>query len=131
MATSSTPHVSEHIHDLSLLASSTKDAGGLVAATDVVNSIENLCRNMLDDELAGATSLLFDRSQGLPTIMLSSLENARRNEKSLQSLRMELLRLIDYLIHDHGASQERAGEGHGVRARAGARLKSEALRVRL
>ena len=32
-------------------------------------SIENACKNALDDEIAGAASLLFDRTEGLPTLV--------------------------------------------------------------
>ena len=75
--------------------------GSGVPARDACISIENACRNALDDELVGFASQLFDRSEGLPSLLVRSLEiGARRNDPPIQELRLEVLKLIEHLIID-------------------------------
>lgn len=97
---------SELLRDLGALASSTDNVAALglsgASARDITLSIENSCKNALDDEIAGAVSLLFERKGGLPALLLTSLENSARNEKHLRELRTHVLHLIDWLILDHG-----------------------------
>ena len=97
---------SELLRDLGALAGSTDDVAALglsgASARDITLSIENSCKNALDDEIAGAVSLLFERKGGLPALLLKSLENSARNEKPLRELRTHVLHLIDWLILDHG-----------------------------
>lgn len=96
----------QHLQDLSVLATSSAETSG-ATARDVVVSIENSCKNALDDEVSGAVSLLFERSGGLTSLLMRSLENIRRNDEDMRQLRSEIFKLIDWLILD-----QRAREGH-------------------
>ena len=102
------PDLREHLSDLALLATNGANAPGLmgVSARDIGVSIENVCKNALDDEIAGAASMLFDRESGLPTVLVRSIDSAHRNDKELRELRVELLKLIDWLIVDLGAHRD-------------------------
>ena len=109
------------------LASSSSNAysPGLSGSSsrDITLSIENNCKNALDDEIAGAISLLFERKRGLPALLLTSLDNASRNEKHQQELRSDVLRLIDWLILDHTGRERQAHMAEYVCDIAGACLK--------
>ena len=100
----------EHLKDLEHLASASGTAAGLsgVSAKDIVVSIENACKNALDDEVAGAVSLLFDRATGLPALLRRSLDHSRRDDKPMRELRTELLNLIDWLLLDQTARERQA-----------------------
>ena len=99
------PSLAEHCKDLDLIASGEEIAAvGGFSARDIGVSIENVCKNALDDEIAGAVSALFERNTGLPALLMRSLESSRRNEPPLRELRMEVLKLIEFLILDLGAS---------------------------
>ena len=100
----------EHLKDLDHLASASGTAAGLsgVSAKDIVVSIENACKNALDDEVAGAVSLLFDRATGLPALLRRSLDHSRRDDKPMRELRTELLNLIDWLLLDQTARERQA-----------------------
>ena len=68
-------------------------------------SIENQCKNALDDQAAGLISALFHRSRGLPALLVRSLEGARCGDKPMRELRSEVLKLIDFLILDSRARE--------------------------
>ena len=57
-------------------SSASKESGTMVhvAPRDVVVSMENTCRNALDDEMTGLLSRLFDVSSGLPQILVETIE---------------------------------------------------------
>ena len=105
MATSSSLEIDGLLAALSELAGSSAgdEAHSFSGATarDITLSIENSCKNALDDEIAGAISVLFDRRRGLPALLLKSLSHSSRNEKQTRELRSDVLRLIDWLILDH------------------------------
>ena len=107
---SSAADVDAHLRDLRAIASATADAasGQSVDAKDVCTSLENWCKNALDDEFTGAAALLLDGDDGLPSILIASLRGARRNEEPVRLLRTELLNLVDWLLLETVA-RERPG----------------------
>ena len=78
--------IANHLADLIFLASEKPGSTGVVAK-DTAASIENLCKNLLDEQLSGAVSLLFERDAGLCTAMDKSLQNVSRQDASLVELR--------------------------------------------
>lgn len=98
--------LSSQLNDLDLICT-TDNASGL-SARDLVASIENVMKNALDDEIAGAVSLLFERGRGLPDLLLRSLEGARRDAADRRELRTELLRLLDQIILEKSARGRQA-----------------------
>ena len=98
-----------------LAASLEPTAGGAhISPTDSCLSIENTCRNALDDELAGAVSRLFNRGRGLPRLLQRSMDVAQSHERLLQDLRTEVLKLIDTLILELRARERLAIVGEYV-----------------
>ena len=85
------------------------DAALALSPRDTSISIENKCKNALDDELTGFASQLFDAERGLPALVHRSLDIARgRNDKPRVELRLEALKLIIFLIDDHRAREREA-----------------------
>ena len=84
-------------------------------SVDSVNSIENHCRECLDDELLGATAQLFGAGErSVPAIMHQSFANGI-DPKSPQhaevvKLREELLRFIEWLLCEEYAEARQLPE---------------------
>ena len=96
--------IASHLSDLKTLASQPVGSTG-ISAVDTTVSIENLCKNLLDEQLSGAASLLFDKASGLTSVLWSSIGRAERDKPALVELRSEVLRLIDF-IHDDFTGRE-------------------------
>ena len=79
--------ITTHLSDLQSLATAAAGSTGIVAR-DTTNSIENTCRNLLDEHLSGAVALLLERDDGLCKVVQHSLENASRQIESLVDLRL-------------------------------------------
>lgn len=105
--------VGRHLEELQTLLSLAEGGAPsiFIAAKDSCVSIENTCKNALDDELAGAVSQLFNRTSGLPQLLLRSIpiQQNDANKKLLQDLRVEVLSLIDDLIFEVRAREMRLG----------------------
>ena len=107
--------VERHLEELWALleAPSVPEAGTPsihISANDSCISIENTCKNALDDELAGAVSRLFNRASGLPKLLERSIDATvtKHNEGLMRGLRVEALRLIENLLLEMRA-RERLG----------------------
>ncbi|KAL1530265.1 hypothetical protein AB1Y20_001179 [Prymnesium parvum] len=93
------PPIRSHLDDLTALATGRMSGAGL-SAKDSSVSIENVCRNLLDEQVAGAASLLFDKTAGLPAIIWMSMNQKERGNPSLVELRGEIMRLIEWIFDD-------------------------------
>ena len=78
--------ITNHLSDLRSLATQKPGKTGIVAK-DTTATIENLCKNLLDEQLSGAASLLFDRESGLCKAAHQALDNSLRADPSLVELR--------------------------------------------
>ena len=84
-------------------------------SVDSVNSIENHCRECLDDELLGATAQLFGAGElSVPAIMRHSFEGGidpkSPEHAEVVKLREELLRFIEWLLCEEYAEARQLPE---------------------
>ena len=97
--TDPTLDIASHLADLAVLATASVETSG-ISAKDSAVSIENLCKNLLDEEVSGAASVLFDKDKGLTAVMWSSIQRRERTHGTLVELRSEILRLIEWIFDD-------------------------------
>ena len=84
-------------------------------SVDSVNSIENHCRECLDDELLGATAQLFGAGErSVPAIMIhsfaSGIDPKSPQHAEVVKLREELLRFIEWLLCEEYAEARQLPE---------------------
>ena len=84
-------------------------------SVDSVNSIENHCRECLDDELLGATAQLFGAGErSVPAIMIhsfaSGIDPKSPQHAEIVKLREELLRFIEWLLCEEYAEARQLPE---------------------
>lgn len=87
---------SGHLADLRALAGG---AAG-IDARDSAASLENLCRKLLDEQLAGALGLLFHKTDGLTAALRASVQRADRNQPALVLLRWAMPRLQQRAVRE-------------------------------